>query len=140
MTSSSTFPAATACRMTSAPPPTAMSPSPAASAAWASAASRSATNGNPVSAAGWSAVQWVSTNRGPGNGLVRPHAPAASYQLATRDAQPGCQGHYPGRADRAVSRLQHLTVALENMVCQECNNTWQSRLENELSSPSWSRC
>jgi hypothetical protein len=30
----------------------------------------------------------------------------------------------------AVSRLQHLTVTLEHMVCQECNNTWMSRLEN----------
>jgi hypothetical protein len=30
----------------------------------------------------------------------------------------------------AVSRLQHLTVTLEDMVCQECNNTWMSRLEN----------
>jgi hypothetical protein len=30
----------------------------------------------------------------------------------------------------AVSRLQHLTVTLENMVCQTCNNTWMSRLEN----------
>ena len=30
----------------------------------------------------------------------------------------------------AVSRIQHLTVTLENMVCQECNNTWMSRLEN----------
>jgi len=30
----------------------------------------------------------------------------------------------------AASRMQHLTVALEDMVCQECNNTWMSRLEN----------
>jgi hypothetical protein len=30
----------------------------------------------------------------------------------------------------AVSRLQHLTVTLANMVCQTCNNTWMSRLEN----------
>jgi hypothetical protein len=30
----------------------------------------------------------------------------------------------------AVSRLQHLTVTLQNMVCQTCNNTWMSRLEN----------
>lgn len=30
----------------------------------------------------------------------------------------------------AVSRIRHLTVTLENMVCQECNNTWMSRLEN----------
>lgn len=30
----------------------------------------------------------------------------------------------------AVSRIPHLTVSLENMVCQECNNTWMSRLEN----------
>jgi hypothetical protein len=30
----------------------------------------------------------------------------------------------------AVSRLQHLTVTLEDMVCQQCNNTWMSTLEN----------
>jgi hypothetical protein len=30
----------------------------------------------------------------------------------------------------AVSRLQYLTVTLEDMVCQQCNNTWMSRLEN----------
>jgi uncharacterized protein YlxP (DUF503 family) len=30
----------------------------------------------------------------------------------------------------ALSRIQHLTVTLEDMVCQECNNTWMSRLEN----------
>ena len=79
MTSSSTFPAASACRMTSAPPPMETSPSPAVSAARVRAASRSATNRNPVWSAGWSAVRWVSTNKVPGNGLVPPHAPAASY-------------------------------------------------------------
>ena len=41
------------------------------------------------------------------------------------------RGHHPGPSRRgAVSRLQHLTVTLEDMVCQECDNTWMSRLEN----------
>jgi hypothetical protein len=31
----------------------------------------------------------------------------------------------------AVSRLKHLALTLEDMVCQECNNTWMSRLENQ---------
>src|SRR3954451_24578408 len=53
--------------------------SPAASAASANAASRPETNRKPVSAAGWSAVRCVSTNRVPGNGLVPPHPPEASY-------------------------------------------------------------
>src|SRR3954453_7173420 len=72
-------PPPSACRIPSAPPPTATSPSPAASAASANAASRSETNRTPVSAAGWSAVRCVSTNRVPGNGLVPPHPPEASY-------------------------------------------------------------
>jgi hypothetical protein len=33
-------------------------------------------------------------------------------------------------ATGAVSRLQNLTVTLEDMVCQQCNNTWMSMLEN----------
>ena len=79
MTSSSTLPAANACRITSAPPPMETSPPPAAVAARASASSSPETNVNPASGAGWSSGRWVSTTSGPGNGLVPPHAPAASY-------------------------------------------------------------
>ena len=45
----------------------------------ASAASKPATNKKPALGSGWSSVRWVSTNNGPGNGLVPPQAPAASY-------------------------------------------------------------
>ena len=40
---------------------------------------------------------------------------------------------------RVVSRLQHLTVTLEDMVCQECDNPWMSRLENQGQLGPWSR-
>jgi hypothetical protein len=30
----------------------------------------------------------------------------------------------------ATSRMQHLVVMLADMVCEECNNTWMSKLEN----------
>src|SRR6266542_4107912 len=56
-TSSSTRPAASACRITSAPPPIATSSPPAFSVACASASSSPDTNVNPASGAGWSPVR-----------------------------------------------------------------------------------
>ena len=37
---------------------------------------------------GWSSVRWVSTINVPGNGLVPPQAPAASYMLRPTIPQP----------------------------------------------------
>jgi hypothetical protein len=35
-----------------------------------------------------------------------------------------------GEPTGATARAQHLRITLENMVCEICNNTWMSRLEN----------
>jgi hypothetical protein len=51
--------------------------------------------------------------------------------MDTEDAQTGYQVIIRTEPTGAVSRRQHLTVTLEDMVCQECNNTWMSRLENQ---------
>ena len=55
--------------------------------------------------------------------------------MDTQDAQPGDRGHYPGRTDRRGLSDAAPTVTLANMVCQECNNTWMSRLENRRVKP-----
>jgi hypothetical protein len=60
-------------------------------------------------------------------------------QMDTEDAQTGYQVIIRTEPTGAVSRRQHLTVTLEDMVCQECNNTWMSRLENQGQLGPWSR-